>query len=146
LTGSNPLDEGAMDFLRKDGLIVYIDVDKNEILKRCHKMKIDRVVGMSSKTFSEILDYRREIYEKYYDYRVIVGNNDSVEDITNNIIKVLERDENFLNTRDSNSIKYFDDVVQHDDILSGQIFMPSYFPFFTASQIERLISMNKTER
>ena len=57
-----------MKHLRKNGVVVYIDVDKNEIINRCHKMKIDRVVGISTKTFPEILDYRRAIYEKFSKY------------------------------------------------------------------------------
>ena len=43
LTGSNPLSEPTMKHLRKNGVVIYIDVDKNEIINRCHKMKIDRV-------------------------------------------------------------------------------------------------------
>ena len=90
LSGSNPLSELTMEYLRTSSVIVYIDVDKQEILKRCHKMKIDRVVGMSTKTFEEILDFRRDIYQKHYDFRVIVGNSQTVEEIALNVQEVLQ--------------------------------------------------------
>jgi shikimate kinase len=99
LTGSNPLCPETMNFLKKSGIIVYLDLDKNIILDRANKMKLDRIVGQSTKTLSEILDYRREIYQKYYDIKVIVRDNEDAEVTCNNIIDSLNKDEEHTSTR-----------------------------------------------
>jgi len=154
LSGSNPLSENTMSYLRRNGLIVYIDVDKTEIIKRCHEMKVDRVVGMSSKTFPQILDFRSEIYEKHYDYRVIVGPNDTVNEIAEKVSIALCKNEEYLDLNDMQDeddlIKcdYFEKVVFYcnDGEKVDRNYLPKFFPKFTISQLERLVDMNYYNR
>jgi hypothetical protein len=134
-----------MNHMKKIGHIVYVDVDKEEILNRCHSMKIDRIVGMKSKTFSEILDYRREIYEKYYNYRIIVSNDESVENIAIKVKNLLERNQLYISfNEDLIETKYFHELVNRTDTLTN--FFPIDPPVFTSGQLQRLSKMEIEER
>jgi hypothetical protein len=141
LSGSNPLSEPTMEHLRKSSVIVYIDVDKEEILKRCHKMKIDRVVGMSTKTFEEIFDFRRDIYQKHYDFRVIVGNSQTVEEIAQNVKETLERHKCYLDLGNGLCI-----INSFDHIYDEMNAIPKSIPYFKQSQLARLVNMDSKER
>ncbi len=58
LTGSNPLHETAMAFIKTQGLVVFLDVSNEDIIQRLSDMKVDRIVGQGKKSFDEILNYR----------------------------------------------------------------------------------------
>ena len=73
LTGSNPLHAKSMLKMSQTGVVVFLDVTKDTIIRRLHEMKVDRIVGQKSgANMAEILDYRQEFYERWYDVRVIV--------------------------------------------------------------------------
>lgn len=48
LTGSNPLHSGAMQHLKRTGLVVYLDVATNDIIQRLSMMKMNRNVGQEA--------------------------------------------------------------------------------------------------
>jgi shikimate kinase len=52
--GSNPLHEKSMLFLRPKGIVVYIDVPSEDILKRLEIMKVDRIVGQGTKSLGDV--------------------------------------------------------------------------------------------
>ena len=59
--------------MSQTGVVVFLDVTKDTIIRRLHEMKVDRIVGQKSgANMAEILDYRQEFYERWYDVRVIV--------------------------------------------------------------------------
>lgn len=160
LTGSVPLNEKAILKLKETGIIIYLDIDSEEILNRCEKMKVSRIVGQNTKTLPEILEWRKKIYEKYYDLRVIIGKSDTPETVCDEIIKLLnEKDERFISTRqDKQSLKNVIDNNQNEDFFSFEkviekglapdhgLFLPLYFPYFRLNQLERLVNMSYQER
>ena len=47
LSGSNPMHKEAMDHIKSLGIVVYLDVEDNEILNRLAAMKVNRIVGQN---------------------------------------------------------------------------------------------------
>lgn len=47
LSGSNPMHREAMDHVRSLGIVVYLDVEDDEILNRLAAMKVNRIVGQN---------------------------------------------------------------------------------------------------
>ena len=47
LSGSNPMHKEAMDHVKSLGIVVYLDVEDDEILNRLAAMKVDRIVGQN---------------------------------------------------------------------------------------------------
>lgn len=47
LSGSNPMHSEAMDHVRSLGIVVYLDVEDDEILNRLAAMKVNRIVGQN---------------------------------------------------------------------------------------------------
>lgn len=144
LTGSNPLHDVAMNFIRSQGVVVFLDVSKEEILKRLDKMKVCRVVGQASKSMSEILDYRTKIYEKYYDTRVIIGREESLDSIAQKVITYLNRNQLFYSTRGDGYEKgfTFTDVITMGLAKDQGLFLPHFFPFFNPNEWERFLEYN----
>lgn len=50
LSGSNPMHEEAMDHVKSLGIVVYLDVEDDEILNRLAAMKVNRIVGQNEGT------------------------------------------------------------------------------------------------
>ena len=146
LSGSNPLHEESMNYLKQDSIVIYLDLDKDEILKRSELMKLDRIVGQKSKSLSEILDFRKEIYNKYYDYRIIIGNQDDSERITDYIVKILNLDEFFISTRSKIQTYDFFEILKKGLADDFGLFVPQYIPFLYESQWRRLVNMPYNER
>lgn len=55
LTGSNPLNSEAMRHLKKEGYVIYLESAHESIVERCEKMRVNRIVGQSSYSLSDIL-------------------------------------------------------------------------------------------
>jgi len=159
LTGSVPFNEKAILKLKQTGIIVYLDTDSEEILKRLEMIKVSRIVGQNTKTLPEILEWRKQIYEKYYDLRVIIGKGQTPETVCDEIIKLLkEKDERFISTRQDlqslcNSIDFenedffsFEKAVEKGLAPDYGLFLPLYFPYFKLNQLERLVNMSYEER
>jgi hypothetical protein len=146
LTGSNPLNPETMAFCKKTGIIVYLDLNRDVILTRASKMKLDRIVGMGKMSLSEVLDYRREIYQKYYDVRVLVGDEEDPEDTRTNIIEKLNIDEEYISTRGERTGKQFLDVIREGLAKDGGLFVPKTIPVLKRAQFERLLKMSYSER
>ncbi len=66
-SGSLPYSEKAMNHLTDLGPRVYLKPPMEEILQRCHSMKVDRIIGMGDKTLEEILTERADLYRQYAD-------------------------------------------------------------------------------
>ena len=47
LTGSNPMHKEAMDHIKSLGIVVYLDVEDDEILNRLAAMRVNRIVGQN---------------------------------------------------------------------------------------------------
>lgn len=112
LTGSNPLHRKSMEHLSKTGIFVYLDVSRQVILDRCEIMQVDRIVGQTTKSLNEILEWRQNIYENSYDIRIIIGKNELPLDIANKICQQLEVQSKFYrSTRDDRTEEKFDEFL-----------------------------------
>ena len=46
-----------MLYLKPKGIVVYIDVPSEDILKRLEMMKVDRIVGQGTKSLAEVFHF-----------------------------------------------------------------------------------------
>lgn len=166
LSGSNPLDSNTMSVLSKNGTIVYLDIDKQCILKRCEHMKVDRIVGQRNNSLSDILDYRGSIYESCYDIRVLVpyqhtANEHNVDDIStveaiantayNHLIQ--NNKQRYISTRGFNGTDSNNDGITYellDAIRVGLapdrgLFVAEQFQPFHVAQLHRLVNLSYPE-
>lgn len=157
LTGSNPLHTAAMQHVRDSGVVVYLDVDLEDIMQRLVRMKVNRIVGQEAGvSMRDILHYRKQFYEKWLDVRVLCGRGDTVEEVAEKVLKALERYQNraaetYVSTRsDSMELSnqtYFSDVVVEGLATDGGLYVPKNgFPHMNAREWLRLMDMSYPER
>jgi len=156
LSGSNPMHEEAMDHVKSLGIVVYLDVEDDEILNRLAAMKVNRIVGQNEGiSMSEILQYRKQFYESSYDVRVVCARGDSIEEIANKTVKRLQELKHlkgFTSTRRENSETNganpgFLDVVLEGLAPDGGLYVPrKKIPHLTQGQWERLVDCSYQER
>ncbi|XP_059183200.1 threonine synthase-like 1 [Centropristis striata] len=158
LSGSNPLHTASMHHLKESGLVIYLDVDSEDIIQRLTRMKVNRIVGQEAGvSMRDILRYRKQFYEKWLDLRVLCGTGDTVEEVAEKVLKAVERYQNhaaetYVSTRSdseasSNHKTYFSDVVVEGLATDGGLYVPrNGFPNIDAREWLRLIEMSYPER
>ncbi|XP_024136273.1 threonine synthase-like 1 [Oryzias melastigma] len=155
LTGSNPLHAEAMQHVQQSGLVVYLDVDEDDILTRLDRMKVNRIVGQEAGVpMRDILLYRKQFYEKWLDVRVLCGRGDTEEEVAEKVVKAVQRyqnrhEETYVSTRGSGEQKKtcFSDVVVEGLAADGGLYVPrNGFPRMDAGEWKRLVSMSYPER
>ncbi|KAM4533623.1 threonine synthase-like 1 [Odontesthes bonariensis] len=156
LTGSNPLHAEAMQHVKQSGLVVYLDVDSEDIMHRLSRMKVNRIVGQEAgASMRDILLYRRQFYERWLDVRVLCGTGDTVEEVAEKVLRTVERyqkhdEETYESTRCDGAADektYFSDVVVEGLAADGGLYIPKNgFPVIDAREWLRLVSMSYPER
>ncbi|XP_028288432.1 threonine synthase-like 1 [Parambassis ranga] len=158
LTGSNPLHAEAMQHIRQNGLVVYLDVDSEDIIQRLTRMKVNRIVGQEAGVpMKDILLYRTQFYEKWLDVRVLCGTGDTVEEVAEKVLKAVRRYQNhdedtYVSTRCdsaglSNQKTHFSDVVVEGLAADGGLYVPiNGLPKMDAREWMRLAGMSYPER
>lgn len=158
LTGSNPLHSEAMQHLKRSGIALYLDVDTEDIVERLCRMKVNRIVGQGAGvSIREILEYRKQFYERWLDARVFCGRGDTVEEVAEKVIKVLDKyqdseSETYISTRSQRPAsngdrKFFSDVVMEGLAPNGGLYIPNKgFPKLEPSELIRLAHMSYPER
>lgn len=158
LTGSNPLHAAAMRHVKETGVVVYLDVDSEDILARLERMKVKRIVGQEAGvSMRDILGYRRQFYEKWLDVRVLCGRGETTEEVAEKVLKALERYQNhdtetYVSTRcdemeSSKKKASFSDVVVEGLAADGGLYVPQNgFPVLEAPEWQRLTGMSYQER
>ncbi|KAM7369687.1 hypothetical protein PAMP_010991 [Pampus punctatissimus] len=158
LTGSNPLHAEAMQHVKQTGLVIYLDVDSEDIIQRLAMMKVNRIVGQEAGvSMKDILHYRKQFYEKWLDVRVLCGRGDTVEDVAEKVLKAVERYQNhagetYVSTRSDNAGSssqktYFSDVVVEGLATDGGLYVPKNgFPKIDAREWLRLADMSYPEQ
>jgi len=152
LTGSNPLHEAAYKHLRTQGTVIYLDVPIEDILRRCENMKISRIVGQTDDmSLSDILEYRKQFYERAYDIRVICEEAETPSQIANRIASILHErtsKRGYVSTRAVNDKAVtFNEVVLQGLAPDSGLYIPNgNFPIMSLGSWQRLISLNYTER
>ncbi|XP_053323169.1 threonine synthase-like 1 [Spea bombifrons] len=161
LTGSNPLNARSMEHTRKNGIVVYLDVQAEDIVERLEVMKVDRIVGQKSgASIGDILRKRKHFYKKWHDVRVLCQTGDSIEVLADKVIGAVKRYQNlesetFVSTRCTRSdlnpqkdnIKYFCDAVLEGLSPDGGLYVPEKgLPELTPGEWQRLVKSTYTER
>lgn len=156
LTGSNPLHAAAMQHVRESGVVVYLDVDSDDIIQRLTRMKVNRIVGQEAgASMRDILLYRKQFYERWLDVRVLCGRGDTVEEVAEKVLKAVERYQNhdgetYVSTRsdgEESTGQKFSDVVVEGLASDGGLYVPKHgFPALSASEWLRLVDVSYAER
>ncbi|XP_015269786.1 PREDICTED: threonine synthase-like 1 [Gekko japonicus] len=162
LTGSNPMHDASMQHVKKNGIVVYLDVPTQSIMDRLKLMKVERIVGQGSGTsLKDILQYRKEFYKKWYDIRVLCENGITATAMAEKVLHAVERYQNsetegLLSTRSlkcddkseqKHSIKFFSDAVVEGLAPDGGLFVPLMgLPKFTAGEWQHLLGATYAER
>uniref|UniRef100_UPI00398E6E31 threonine synthase-like 1 n=1 Tax=Pristiophorus japonicus TaxID=55135 RepID=UPI00398E6E31 len=160
LTGSNPMHPRSMYQVKKNGIVVYLDVPFEDILERLEGMKVDRIVGLRpGVSMQEMLQYREQFYHQWYDVRVLCQSGDTAEAVAEKVLDGVKRyqdskSEIFISTRsiakDSEFMRapsFFSDVVIEGLALDGGLYVPTdRLPELTAGEWQRLVEAPYTER
>lgn len=92
LSGSNPLHTAAMSHVRQTGMIVYLDLDSEDIIERLTRIKVKGMLGQDAGvSMRDILHYWKQFYEKWFDVRVLCGRGDTAEDVVEKVLRAVER-------------------------------------------------------
>ncbi|XP_049633724.1 threonine synthase-like 1 [Suncus etruscus] len=161
LTGSNPIHDVSMWHLKKNGIVVYLDVPLIDIINRLKIMKVERIVTQNSGTsMKDLLEHRKQYYKKWYDTRVFCESGESPEKIADKVLNALQRyqdadSETFISTRYSCtkdgkpkvSTKFFSEAVIEGLASDGGLFVPEKeFPKLNAGEWRRLVGATYVER
>jgi len=87
--GSDVYYDSAMQHLKKDGIIVYIDVPIEDIKKRLRNIKTRGVAMGKGQTLDDLYALRKPLYEKYAEVTVKSSNKQSMEDTVEDILNKL---------------------------------------------------------
>ena len=68
-SGSLPLSVKAMEHLKLQWDIIYINIPISTIKTRLERMKVNRIVWKKNMTMDEILEYRHTFYDNSYTHR-----------------------------------------------------------------------------
>ncbi|XP_058037162.1 threonine synthase-like 1 isoform X2 [Ahaetulla prasina] len=158
LSGSNPMNAASMEHMKKNGIVVYLDVPTESIMDRLKLMKVDRIVGQGQETsLGDIIKFRKQFYKKWYDVRVLCENGIKAESVADKVLLAVKRHQNselehFISTRaikeDKPSfVKYFSDVLIEGLASDGGLFVPELgLPKFTGGEWQHLLGATYTER
>ncbi|XP_052551262.1 threonine synthase-like 1 [Tympanuchus pallidicinctus] len=155
LTGSNPMHTAGMQHVKRNGIVVYLDVPTVVIMSRLKSMKVDRIVGQGpAASLKDILQFRKQFYKRWYDVRVLCGGNMAAEVVAEKVLDAVKRYQNsevetYVSTRSTqkNSHKYFSDVVVEGLASDGGLFVPERgLPVLTAEEWQTLIGATYAER
>ena len=87
--GSAVYYDSAMQHLKKDGIILYIDVPIEDIKKRLRNIKTRGVAMGKGQTLDDLYALRKPLYEKYAEVTVKSSNKQSMEDTVEDILNKL---------------------------------------------------------
>ena len=88
--GSAPLREKSMEYLKENGICVYIKLSCEEIERRIDNRDSRGIAAEKDETLLDIYNYRTPFYEKYADV-IIDCDGKSVPENVENIKKSLEK-------------------------------------------------------
>lgn len=87
--GSAVYYDSSMEHLKKDGIVVYIDVPIGDIKKRLRNIKTRGVAMGKGQTLDDLYDLRKPLYEKYAEVTIKSSNKQSMEDTVEDILNRL---------------------------------------------------------
>lgn len=86
--GSVVYSDKAMEFLKKNSIVIYLHIDMKTVNKRLRNLKTRGVVLGEGQTLEDIYTERTPLYEKYADIKLDCSKN-SIEDTLNAIHRQL---------------------------------------------------------
>lgn len=86
--GSAIYSQVAMEHLKKNGKIIFLNVDRNDIETRITNLDTRGIVGAKDKTIAEIFEERMPFYEKYADI-VVDCNTTEVQDTVMKVVSEI---------------------------------------------------------
>ena len=89
--GSMILSDEAMKNLKKDGIVVYVEVPLEILKKRITNMKTRGIAFKKGETLEDIFRVRTPLYEKYADITITADENTVPEDCVNQIVERIEK-------------------------------------------------------
>lgn len=89
--GSMILSDEAMKNLKKDGIVVYVEVPLEILKKRITNMKTRGIAFKKGETLEDIFRARTPLYEKYADITITADENTVPEDCVNQIVERIEK-------------------------------------------------------
>lgn len=89
--GSMILSDEAMKNLKKDGIVVYVEVSLKILKKRITNMKTRGIAFKKGETLEDIFRVRTPLYEKYADVTITADENTVPEDCVNQIVERIEK-------------------------------------------------------
>lgn len=89
--GSMILSDEAMKNLKKDGIVVYVEVPLKILKKRITNMKTRGIAFKKGETLEDIFRVRTPLYEKYADITITADENTVPEDCVNQIVERIEK-------------------------------------------------------
>jgi shikimate kinase len=122
LSGSNALHDEAMRHVRDKlgSTVVYLDAKADDIVARCERMKVDRIVGQASMPLRTVIENRLQTYERQFDVRVAVDANETPDVVAQRVITAVDRSNStYLSTRGSTGHS-FEETVRADDCVCRQ--------------------------
>ncbi|KAM4828663.1 threonine synthase-like 1 [Thomomys bottae] len=161
LTGSNPMHDASMWHLKKNGIIIYLDVPLTDIINRLKFMNIKMIVGHNSgMSIKDLLKFRRQYYKKWYDARVFCESGATPEEIAEKVLDTVKRyqdvnSETFISTRhicpkdcqQKVSAKFFSEAVIEGLASDGGLFVPEKeFPKLSSGEWKSLVGATYIER
>ncbi|XP_072910782.1 threonine synthase-like 1 [Hemitrygon akajei] len=158
LTASNPMHPQSMYHIKKNGIIIYLDVPLEDLLERLEGMKIDHIVGLRPGVpVQEFLQCRQQFYHKWYDIRILCHFGDTSEAVAEKVLDALKRHQGasaFISTRSvaktpelMKDPSTFTDVLIEGLALDGGLYVPAdSLPEITVGEWQRLVEAPYTER
>ncbi|XP_063159577.1 threonine synthase-like 1 [Candoia aspera] len=159
LSGSNPMNAASMEHMKRNGIVVYLDVPTESIMDRLKLMKVDRIVGQGQGTsLRDIIQFRKQFYRKWYDVRVVCENGVTAEAVADKVLLAVKRYQDselecFISTRgikedkSRSCVKYFSDALIEGLAPDGGLFVPGMgLPKFTSGEWQHLLGATFTER
>lgn len=87
--GSAVLRDAAMQKLKENGVIVFLDVALLSVERRLHNIKTRGVAAKKGKTVREIFEERLPLYQKYADISV-TSSEQAIEETVSSILNALK--------------------------------------------------------
>jgi shikimate kinase len=78
-----------MEHLKSGGIIVFLSISYNEMVKRLNNIKTRGIVLFPGQTLRDVYDQRIPLYEKYADIRIDCSN-DPFEHIVEKVVDSIQ--------------------------------------------------------
>lgn len=88
--GSMILSPEAMENLKNNGTVVYVEVPLEILKKRITNMKTRGIAFKKGETLEDIFNERTPLYEKYADITITADEHTAPEDCVNHIVERIE--------------------------------------------------------